>query len=386
MIERRARLGAHRERPQALPAATPGAGARGGGRLAGRVPGPALDSERSTWRRGPGPGRLPAAGGGPRRAGRRAAQPAPERLQVQRARTSASRSGATREPRRRGASRWRTTASGIAPRDRKRIFERFYRVDNLLTRQTEGSGLGLSIARRIVEAHGGTHLACGASWARAATFTIHLPRRGGPRVSDTSRRILVVEDDLSILTGPVDEPRFEGYEVLQAQDGRTGLQTAVDDAPGPDGARRDAAGDERLRGAQGAAAARGWTTPVVVLSAKGRSRTRSSGSTWARTTTWSSRSACRSCWRASRRCCGGASRASGERGALRRTCRWTWARGGDAERGAGGPDRAGVPAAGPPGREPGPHLHPRGAALRRVGLSTTRAPRARWTTSSASCG
>src|SRR5262249_61530001 len=38
--------------------------------------------------------------------------------------------------------------AGIAPRERKRIFERFYRVDSLLTRQTEGSGLGLSIAQR----------------------------------------------------------------------------------------------------------------------------------------------------------------------------------------------------------------------------------------------
>jgi signal transduction histidine kinase len=44
---------------------------------------------------------------------------------------------------------------GIAPKDRKRIFERFYRVDNLLTRKTEGSGLGLAITQRIIEAHGG---------------------------------------------------------------------------------------------------------------------------------------------------------------------------------------------------------------------------------------
>jgi signal transduction histidine kinase len=44
---------------------------------------------------------------------------------------------------------------GIAPRDRKRIFERFYRSDDLLSRQTEGTGLGLAIAKRLVEAHGG---------------------------------------------------------------------------------------------------------------------------------------------------------------------------------------------------------------------------------------
>ena len=49
---------------------------------------------------------------------------------------------------------------------------------------------------------------------------------GGPLMSSGSeekpRRILVVEDDLSILTGVSMNLRFEGYEVLQAQDGRTG--------------------------------------------------------------------------------------------------------------------------------------------------------------------
>ena len=48
---------------------------------------------------------------------------------------------------------------------------------------------------------------------------------GGPR------RVLVVEDDLSILTGVSMNLRFEGYEVLQAQDGRTGLQKALDERP-----------------------------------------------------------------------------------------------------------------------------------------------------------
>lgn len=44
---------------------------------------------------------------------------------------------------------------GIAPEDQPRIFDRFYRVDNTLGRQTQGAGLGLYLARAIVEAHGG---------------------------------------------------------------------------------------------------------------------------------------------------------------------------------------------------------------------------------------
>jgi two-component system, OmpR family, phosphate regulon sensor histidine kinase PhoR len=63
---------------------------------------------------------------------------------------------------------------GIAPKERKRIFERFYRVDNLLTRRTEGSGLGLAIARRIVEAHGG-RIGVYSELGKGSRFTIHLP-------------------------------------------------------------------------------------------------------------------------------------------------------------------------------------------------------------------
>ena len=50
-------------------------------------------------------------------------------------------------------------------------------------------------------------------------------------MSDTPRRILVVEDDLAILTGLSMNLRIEGYEVLQAQDGRTGLAKVLDEAP-----------------------------------------------------------------------------------------------------------------------------------------------------------
>jgi len=63
---------------------------------------------------------------------------------------------------------------GIAKTDRKKIFDRFYRVDNLLTRQTEGSGLGLSIAQRIVQAHGGK-ITVESEIGKGSTFVLHLP-------------------------------------------------------------------------------------------------------------------------------------------------------------------------------------------------------------------
>ncbi|MGH3473820.1 MAG: sensor histidine kinase [Aeromicrobium sp.] len=45
---------------------------------------------------------------------------------------------------------------GVAPEDRPRIFDRFYRADPVRNPQTSGTGLGLSIAAAVAEAHGGT--------------------------------------------------------------------------------------------------------------------------------------------------------------------------------------------------------------------------------------
>ena len=47
------------------------------------------------------------------------------------------------------------TGPGIPPQDRQRIFERFYQVDTARTGQQGGAGLGLSIAKHIIEAQGG---------------------------------------------------------------------------------------------------------------------------------------------------------------------------------------------------------------------------------------
>ncbi len=48
------------------------------------------------------------------------------------------------------------TGEGIPPDELPKVFERFYRVDKSRSRTTGGYGLGLTIAKRIVEAHGGT--------------------------------------------------------------------------------------------------------------------------------------------------------------------------------------------------------------------------------------
>ena len=64
---------------------------------------------------------------------------------------------------------------GIAPRDRKRIFDKFYRAEQLLSRNTEGIGLGLSIVRHIVEGHQG-RIECNSEPGKGTTFRILLSR------------------------------------------------------------------------------------------------------------------------------------------------------------------------------------------------------------------
>jgi signal transduction histidine kinase len=69
----------------------------------------------------------------------------------------------------------RDRGPGVAPRDRRRIFEPFERADNRLSQATEGSGIGLSLVRHVARAHGGR------AWVESndgsgASFFVAIPR------------------------------------------------------------------------------------------------------------------------------------------------------------------------------------------------------------------
>ena len=70
------------------------------------------------------------------------------------------------------------TGAGISAEDLPKVFDRFYRCDEARKSQTSGHGLGLSIARIIVAAHGG-HLKVRSKVGAGTTFTACLPLERG---------------------------------------------------------------------------------------------------------------------------------------------------------------------------------------------------------------
>jgi signal transduction histidine kinase/PAS domain-containing protein len=97
------------------------------------------------------------------------------------------------------------TGSGIAPDLLPYVFDRFRQGDSTPTRSFGGLGLGLSIARAIVEMHGGTLKAASEGEGRGATFTITLPalragatqtaHKGSAHAALGRRSVLLVDDD-----------------------------------------------------------------------------------------------------------------------------------------------------------------------------------------------
>lgn len=102
------------------------------------------------------------------------------------------------------------TGQGITPDFLPFVFERFRQEDSSITRQFGGLGLGLSLCRQLVEAHGGTILATSQGEDCGSTFTVRLPLIPGsipaiaalstdaaPQLQDV--QIMVVEDELPAL-------------------------------------------------------------------------------------------------------------------------------------------------------------------------------------------
>ncbi|MGV9675338.1 SpoIIE family protein phosphatase [Nocardia sp. NPDC003482] len=77
----------------------------------------------------------------------------------------------------------RDTGTGISRADLARLFERFYRAGNARGRSVEGSGIGLSLARGLVELQGGT-IEVDSELGQGTTVTVRLPAAANPALAE----------------------------------------------------------------------------------------------------------------------------------------------------------------------------------------------------------
>ena len=68
------------------------------------------------------------------------------------------------------------TGPGIAPEDQERIFEEFRQLESTDSAKHEGTGLGLALAKRMVELHGGK-ISIQSELGKGSVFTFTLPNQ-----------------------------------------------------------------------------------------------------------------------------------------------------------------------------------------------------------------
>jgi signal transduction histidine kinase len=74
---------------------------------------------------------------------------------------------------------------GIKPEDQDRLFEKFSRIDNPLSTQVGGTGLGLYWAKKIIDLHEG-RVTFKSVAGEGTKFTIHLPKRQPSTMLETA--------------------------------------------------------------------------------------------------------------------------------------------------------------------------------------------------------
>lgn len=80
------------------------------------------------------------------------------------------------------------TGEGIAPEFLPYVFDRFRQADSSTTRSSWGLGLGLSIAKHLVELHGGSIAAASPGVNQGSTFVLHLPVLAAFEEGDVAER------------------------------------------------------------------------------------------------------------------------------------------------------------------------------------------------------
>jgi signal transduction histidine kinase len=111
------------------------------------------------------------------------------------------------------------TGPGIPKEESTKIFQKYWQGRGGRT----GAGLGLYIAKALVDAHGG-RIWVESAPGSGASFFFTLPLAGQrPSVAPLSREILVVDDDVAFRRELMEALAAEGYSVIEASDGRQAL-------------------------------------------------------------------------------------------------------------------------------------------------------------------
>ncbi|MBI3963233.1 MAG: response regulator, partial [Deinococcus sp.] len=128
------------------------------------------------------------------------------------------------------------TGIGIKPEDRGKLFQEFRQLDSTASRRYSGTGLGLSLTKRLVELHGGT-ITVQSEPGKGSTFTFTVPIMPPALPAATlpppeqGSYVLVVEDDQ--MSGDLIELYLSqaGYQVQRARSGQEALALACSQSP-----------------------------------------------------------------------------------------------------------------------------------------------------------
>ena len=137
----------------------------------------------------------------------------------------------------------RDTGIGIAPEVQSVVFDLFTQVDTSRNLSKGGLGIGLALAKRLTEMHGGTIAVRSEGLGRGSEFVLHLPvmkeerdpeqtaAAAGATSPVSARRILVVDDNEDIAKSMVELLALDGHETLRSQDGLDAVEKAASFRP-----------------------------------------------------------------------------------------------------------------------------------------------------------
>ena len=136
------------------------------------------------------------------------------------------------------------TGIGVAPEMLPMIFDMFAQADRSLEREQAGLGVGLSLARHLVEMHGGSISASSPGLGQGSAFVVKLPCVVESRLGDASQavdaapsdatraqRILLADDNVDLAESLSLRLEMSGHDVRVANDGAAALEMAATFVP-----------------------------------------------------------------------------------------------------------------------------------------------------------